>query len=328
MRATHSGASHCRQTGKAEQNPGLVDTTALAHLPRLPGRRRGPTLVTRTIVKVRCGLAWILPLFSLCSPCQAGDLDALAGSWRITHGTVAPGAAGVIPDARRLLQQAVEFSASGVRADSVLGCGNVRYERHRAPLEGLFQGTLPAPQAQHAHALGILQWPVDTVQVTCDTGVFDYHLARPSTALVALDNVIWTLQFQAGKPRDAVRGFLRTHFAGDMGFRPDSVQSKARWLSDGLWTAVEGYLALPQAPDQVPLIAGDPFTNSQEYPSGFTVGKLQISGNSALVRVSYAHGGAKRRLHFRLERGAEGWRIDDILYSDGSTLRKLLADSH
>ena len=40
--------------------------------------------------------------------------------------------------------------------------------------------------------------PVAGVSLTCDRGIFEYHVADAQSILVALDNVIWTLNRSAG----------------------------------------------------------------------------------------------------------------------------------
>jgi hypothetical protein len=94
----------------------------------------------------------------------------------------------------------VGFGGDEVHSASGLGCRQARYETRSVPAEGLFQGNLPAPAEASASRLGFEHFPVESVLVTCDTGVFDYHILRAGAMLVALDNVIWTLNPKVSNP--------------------------------------------------------------------------------------------------------------------------------
>lgn len=118
---------------------------------------------------------------------------------------------------------------------------------------------------------------------------------------------------------------MQAHFSGDMGFTPATVARKVGCLSPGLQQDVAAYFARPAPPDEVPAINGDPFTNSQEYPSRFSVGLARVKGERAEVLVRFSGHGRQERLHLLLQREPNGgWRIDDVRYADGSALRALL----
>ena len=76
--------------------------------------------------------------------------------------------------------------------------------------------------------------------------------------------------------------------------------------------------------DEVPPINGDPFTYSQEYPSRFTLGRPGADAAQAVVPVSFSDGSRTRRVDYVLRRDGGGWRVDDLRYDDGGTLRGLL----
>lgn len=121
---------------------------------------------------------------------------------------------------------------------------------------------------------------------------------------------------------------MRAHFAGDMGFTPATVARKAACLSPGLQQDIAAYFMRPAAPDEAPAINGDPFTDSQEYPSRFSLGLARIRGEHAEVPVylgGQGHDGRRQQLTLLLLREPDGgWRIDDLRYADGSALRALL----
>jgi hypothetical protein len=125
------------------------------------------------------------------------------GPWIVIEGRPAPWIAPAMMetlDESMLLGNPVEFWASEVSSPSVLGCRDAHYEKKDLPPEGLFQGNLPSPARDSAAGLGFSRFPVSTVRVTCNTGVYDYHLLNPDTLLIAVDNVIWTLVPARSKP--------------------------------------------------------------------------------------------------------------------------------
>lgn len=276
-------------------------------------------------------LVCILALFALDAQAAGRGAAAPEGNWRVARGVVGPWVnGGRTADARAWLGQTVRFEAQRVRGPGVLACGNARYEATRVPPEGLFQGVLPAPTQDAARALGLKAGAVDGVRLACDTGVFELHRADPDTLLLAVDNVVWTLVRDTGRlaaadaPEGAVQALLEMHFAGDMGFDARTLAPKQRYLSARLQQLARGYLARAQPADEVPNINGDPFTDSQEYPTRFAVGRAQGSGEQALVPVRLADGYSQRTLTYRMVREGGAWRLDDVRYAHGPALAALL----
>jgi len=111
-----------------------------------------------------------------------------------------------------------------------------------------------------------------------------------------------------------------------MGFTADAAKARAAWLSPELQKICASYFALPGMPDEVPVIDGDPFTDSQEYPNSFRVGAPRVSGATALMPVSFQWpDGRKRSVTVELVMNSRRWLIDDIRYSDGRSLRNLIS---
>lgn len=125
-------------------------------------------------------------------------------------------------------------------------------------------------------------------------------------------------------PADVVRSLFADHFRHGMGFTKASVARKARWLSPDLLAKLNAELAKPNNPDEVPNINGDPFTDSQEYPKRFAVGKAEINGDATRIPVVFTGNGRRRTVAVKLRNTPEGWLVDDLIYEDGSTLRSLL----
>ena len=125
-------------------------------------------------------------------------------------------------------------------------------------------------------------------------------------------------------PAAVVQAFYTQHFAHDMAFTEASVQAKAVWLAPDLVERCRTYLKKPVSPDEVPDINGDPFTDSQEYPTSFRVGKPTISGTSARVPVVLSWKGRTRTIVVQLAQLEGKWLISDFAYDSGS-LRALLS---
>ncbi|MFN8581139.1 MAG: DUF3828 domain-containing protein [Gemmatimonadaceae bacterium] len=118
-----------------------------------------------------------------------------------------------------------------------------------------------------------------------------------------------------------------SHFAHDMGFSRRSIARKRRFLSPSLARLVEVYFRRPVPKGDAPPIDGDPFTDTQEYPSSFRVGEAVSDTVTASVPVTMSVGAEQRTVRVMLKRAAGAWRVDDLAYEDGSTFRKLLRNT-
>jgi len=136
-------------------------------------------------------------VFFLASGAEAQD-EPFAGTWRIVSASPAPWVnPNSIPDTQTepFLGQEIAFLAGHVDGPAPFGCAGATYESVDIPPQGLFQGGLGSETAEPlALSLGIIG-EAATLQVTCDTGVFDYH-SSGHALLTALDNVIYTLERQ------------------------------------------------------------------------------------------------------------------------------------
>ncbi len=130
----------------------------------------------------------------------------------------------------------------------------------------------------------------------------------------------------AAAPAAVVRAFYRFHFAHDMAFTRAAIRQRARWLTPDLLALCRGYFAAPSPADEPPAIDGDPFTDSQEYPASFRLGAATVAGDTALVPVTFSwkDGGAQPGVTVVLTRRG-GWRIADIRFARGGSLRDLLS---
>ena len=143
-----------------------------------------------------------------------------------------------------------------------------------------------------------------------------------------------TLSIQAQDPsieaaRKLVQTFYAVHMKGEMGFTEASLKEKSRFLSPNLIKACLAKQAEDAGPEIVPDVDGDPFTDSQEHPDGFKAGKAHgIEGGTRIpVTFTWKNGNPPRTLTVILKNLTTGWRIDDLRYADGRTLRALLKPS-
>ena len=127
-------------------------------------------------------------------------------------------------------------------------------------------------------------------------------------------------------PRATVQQLFADHFMHDMGFTTASVARKRNWLTPGLNQEIGAYFRRPMPKDEPPVIDGDPFTNTQEYPSAFQVGEPVMDAGKANVPVVMTIGPTRRTVRAQVVRQGSGWLVDDLIYEDGSTFRALLKE--
>jgi hypothetical protein len=258
---------------------------------------------------------------------------SIMGEWRFVRAQVAPWVVekkSGNPNAKGWIGRRIRFEPTRVVGPGALGCAHAVYRPSRFDADALFQGALPAPAAGSAEQLGIVGAPLAGTTLDCDSGLFEYHRVDANTAVVALDNVIWTLDRSPGAfaldstPAGAVQRLLERHFAGSMGFDARSVRTKSEWLTGDLRARIARYFAKPSSPNEVPAIDGDPFTDSQEYPTRFSVGAGVAQGDSATVTVRFSDGHRVRPVVYALRRQRDAWRVDDLRYENRETLRQWL----
>jgi hypothetical protein len=128
--------------------------------------------------------------------------------------------------------------------------------------------------------------------------------------------------------RETVKAFYDFHLAHDMGFTAENVTARAKWLTPALLESCRRYLAKPGSPDEVPDIDGDPFTDSQEYPSAYEIRKVVANGDTSHATLRFTGKGLRPvSLEVLLRRTGGEWRIDDVRYGHGPSLRKLVEGS-
>ena len=80
-----------------------------------------------------------------------------------------------------------------------------------------------------------------------------------------------------------------------------------------------------EAKGEVGRLDGDPLYNAQEVQiTDFSISEPKITGIEALVTVRFKNIGKPTRVECVLRRTAKGWKISDIRYDDGYSLKKIL----
>lgn len=254
-------------------------------------------------------------------------------TWRFTHSMAFTGPEPQPPpDKTGLSGSSATIGDHRFDAPHPFTCEDAKWEVLRAPAEGLFEGALPAPMDKSAQALGIGRLPATIRRVSCANAGFDFIEADDQTLLTALDYRIWSLSNTPGTraaaeaPEGVVQALLEAHFAADRGFLQPLLANKTRWLSTGLLKAIATYFGRTRPQDEVPPIDGDAFTDSQEPPTRFAVGKARVEKGKADVVVRFADAFSSKRLTYRLVKEDKAWKVDDIRpeAADSRGLRDIL----
>jgi Protein of unknown function (DUF3828) len=130
----------------------------------------------------------------------------------------------------------------------------------------------------------------------------------------------------------AVNSFYRFHLSHNMDFNARNIQLRRRWLTPEFYqlllNKIKRQAAYSKAhPDEIPDYDGDPFTDSQEYPDSFQVGLPMASGAVEMIGVTLfwsartSRGRDKRNITVELTQSSGRWLINDIINSEGSSLR-------
>ena len=80
-----------------------------------------------------------------------------------------------------------------------------------------------------------------------------------------------------------------------------------------------------EAKGEVGRLDGDPLYNAQDMEiKDFSISAPEMAGGEARVTVNFKNFDKPTRVVYLLSRTANGWRISDIRYDDGSSLKKIL----
>jgi len=80
-----------------------------------------------------------------------------------------------------------------------------------------------------------------------------------------------------------------------------------------------------EAKGEVGRLDGDALYNAQDMEiKEFSISAPEMAGGEARVTVNFKNFGKPTRVVYMLSRTANGWKISDIRYDDGTTLKKIL----
>jgi len=122
-------------------------------------------------------------------------------------------------------------------------------------------------------------------------------------------------------PKDLVAQFYQVHRSKHEPL--DETQLLGRYFDAAL---LKLYLKdKREAKGEVGRLDGDPLYNAQDMEiRDFSVGAPETAGSETRVTVHFKNIGKPTRIVYVLSRAADGWRISDIRYDDGSSLKKIL----
>ncbi|HYX30953.1 MAG TPA: DUF3828 domain-containing protein [Pyrinomonadaceae bacterium] len=108
-------------------------------------------------------------------------------------------------------------------------------------------------------------------------------------------------------------------------------QTRSRALVDKYFTKSLGDLIWKDArtsKGEVGVIDGDPLYDAQDMEiKHFALAKSRREKGRALVDVTFENFGQKHTITYIIVKEPSGWRIDDIIYSEGRTLKSEFKDS-
>src|SRR5215216_6070498 len=127
-----------------------------------------------------------------------------------------------------------------------------------------------------------------------------------------------------------VKAFYAFHFKHNFDYTERGLKQRQRWLDESLYKLLIAESKRSQETtkqDEAPDLNGDPFTNSQEYPNSFRIGKVEQDGKNATVEVIFVwkeknKGIDQKRVRVQLARSAESWKIANIIAEGDDDLVK------
>ena len=142
---------------------------------------------------------------------------------------------------------------------------------------------------------------------------------------------------QSANPREVVKSFYRFHFSRSMDFTKQNILRRQRWLAPQLYKLLQNefhredeYSRSHPNESFVPYMEGDPFTQSQQYPTTFRVDKSVVCGNKANVEIVFlwsaksSRGRDERNVEIQLTKHNGKWLINNVIDKDSGA--DLLAD--
>ena len=149
-----------------------------------------------------------------------------------------------------------------------------------------------------------------------------------ATLIIALLFSFFAVQAPAAEPAtqdpaQTVQAFYAYHLKHDMGFGKTQINARKSWLTPDLYALITKVLKKPVPEGDAPDIEGDIFTDSQDTPTAFHVGKATTDKTTAKVEVTFTWSKEKRKYTVILSQIDHAWRIQDIDYGDRSMTKDL-----
>ena len=122
-------------------------------------------------------------------------------------------------------------------------------------------------------------------------------------------------------PKDVVAQLYKAHASKHDPF--NETQLLSRYLDTGL---VKLYLRdQREAKGEVGRLEVDPLYYAQDTEiNDFSISEPKTSGKETIVTVRFKNIGKSTRIEYIMNRTANSWRVSDIRYEDGNSLKKIL----
>jgi hypothetical protein len=118
-----------------------------------------------------------------------------------------------------------------------------------------------------------------------------------------------------------VKSFYRKHLAaGNTSYTERNILAKRKWLSKPLFDALVAERKKSAKSDSAPYLNGDPFTDSQEYPSSFSIDTFDCRKAETTVKVTFTNQPETKWVIVKLVLQNHQWKIDNVFYQDGNNL--------
>jgi len=129
-----------------------------------------------------------------------------------------------------------------------------------------------------------------------------------------------------------VKAFYAFHFKHNFDYTERGLEHRRRWLDENLYKLLTAELKRSEqstAQNEAPEMNGDPFTNAQEYPNAFRIGKSEQDSRKATVEVIFVWKEKnrvidERRIRVEALRYGATWKIANIIAGEDDDLVKFL----
>lgn len=126
-------------------------------------------------------------------------------------------------------------------------------------------------------------------------------------------------------PQALMRELYRVHALGEGPLlRADAGAQRRVFFTESLAAALDQELNRPNS-DEVGNLDFDPFYYAQDFEiAGLDFAVAKVSGTSTVALARFTNFGKVVEISYRVVQDQRGWRIDDIDYGEGVSLRKIL----